>query len=87
MEYLALAGAMQLSVFNIDRIHATGQMPSRPERGTGQGDPISVSNWVAVADIPATALRMLDDQSHNPIYVSAEDNQVYKHCDFFMQMI
>ena len=54
-----------------------------PERGTGQGDPISVSNWVAVADIPATALRMLDDQSNNPIYVSAEDNQVYKHCDLF----
>ena len=24
MEYLALAGALQLSVFNIDRIHATG---------------------------------------------------------------
>ena len=52
-----------------------------PERGTGQGDPLSVSNWVAIADIPATALRMLDDQSQNLIYVSADDNQVYKHCD------
>ena len=52
-----------------------------PERGTGQGDPVSVSNWVGIADITSTALRILDNNSGTSTYVSSEDNRVYKHPD------
>lgn len=52
-----------------------------PERGPGQGDPPSPPNWTAVADIPATGLRLLDEQLDQCNLVTSEDNETYKHED------
>ena len=45
--------------------------------GTGQGDPPSSINFIAVNDIIATSLRILDEQLGDPTWVGVEDNGVY----------
>ena len=52
------------------------------ERGTGQADPPSSINCVAVYDIIATALGILDEQIGDPTWVGGEVNGVYANNNY-----
>jgi len=54
-----------------------------PERGTGQGEPSSPTNWNGIADIPATGLRMLEDQFILHTYICSEDYDMYRQKSIF----
>ena len=49
------------------------------DRGTGQGDPISPINYVAIDDIIATGLRLLHSDLAQPTSVGGDGNLVYAH--------
>ena len=54
-----------------------------PERGTGQGEPSSPTNWNGIADIPATGLRILEDEMALYTYICCEDYDMYRQKSIF----